>query len=220
VNHIKLLKKRELWVPTLLGWILILSAISLTAVLYVGFIHSFLAVSKPVRGQILVVEGWIPPFALEHAASEFKGHGYGLLVLTGGTHRWTVSVLKDAGVNEDRIAVVSDKQVRKDRTYSSAIALKEWLLASNIAGNKIDVFTLGVHGRRSLLLHEMVLGDGYLIGVISSDDLSYDPNQWWLSTEGIRSVVDETLAYIYTRLFLIVAQTPNTIRSALVPSKP
>lgn len=206
MNNIKLLKKRELWVPTLWGWLLIVSAVSLTALLYAGFIHSFLAVSKPVRGQILVVEGWIPPFALERAALEFKGNGYGLLVLTGGTHRWTVSVLKEAGVNENQIAVISDKQVQKDRTYSSAIGLKEWLLASNVSDRKIDVFTLGVHGRRSLLLYEMVLGEGFSIGIIAANDVRYDRNQWWNSTEGIRSVVDETLAYVYTRLFLLVNQ--------------
>ena len=204
MNNIKLLKKRELWVPTLWGWILIVSALCLTAVLYAGFIHSFLAVSKPVRGEILVVEGWIPLFALERAASEFKGHGYGLLVLTGETHGWAVSVLKNAGINEDRIAVVSDKQVQKDRTYSSAIALKEWLLASHASGRKIDVLTLGAHARRSLLLYETALGDGFSVGIIAADNTRYDANQWWRSTEGIRSVVEETLAYIYTRLFLIV----------------
>jgi hypothetical protein len=204
VNNLKLLKKRELWVPTLRGWILIVSAMSLTAVLYAGFIHSFLAVSKPVRGEILAVEGWIPPFALERAASEFKGHGYGLLVLTGEAHKWTVAVLKEAGVNEEQIAVVSDKQVQKDRTYSSAVALKEWLLASDVSSRKIDVVTLGAHGRRSLLLYEMALGDRFSVGIIAADNIRYDPNQWWRSTEGIRSVVEETLAYIYTRVFLIV----------------
>ena len=114
---------------------------------------------------------------------------------------WVLSVLRKAGVDEGRIVKVSVDSVRKDRTFASAVALRKWLLASGVPGKAVNVYTLGVHARRSLQLFREALGPGFTVGIISCEDPYYDPNRWWQSSEGFKTVICETLSYIYTQLF-------------------
>ncbi len=168
-------------------------------------IHSFLSVSEPVQAQILAVEEWIPPHALESAASEFKDHDYILLVVLGDARRWVVPILKGAGVDERRIVKVPSQPAVKDRTFALAVALRNWLLASGMPGKAVNVYTLGAHARRSRLLFRKALGPDSTIGIISCADPDYDPKQWWETSEGFKTVIDETIAYIYTQLFFFPA---------------
>jgi hypothetical protein len=39
------------------------------------------------------------------------------------------------------------------------------------------------------------------VGIIALDDAAYDPQHWWRTSEGVREVVGETLAYIYGKFF-------------------
>src|SRR5208337_2247952 len=71
MTFLKLVKKKELWVPTCWGWVLIVFTIFVIVAGYMRNIDSFLSVSEPVQAQILAVEEWIPPYAIESAASEF-----------------------------------------------------------------------------------------------------------------------------------------------------
>jgi hypothetical protein len=73
---LRLIAKKELWVLTRWGWMIVLVGLTICAALYTQNIHSFLSISKPVPAQILALEEWIHPYALESAASEFKDHGY------------------------------------------------------------------------------------------------------------------------------------------------
>jgi len=180
---------------------LIVLAIFGMAAGYVRNIDSFLGVSEPVQAQILAVEEWIPPYAIETAASEFKDRGYDILVVLGNDRRWVVPILKEAGVDERRIVKVAVQPVVKDRTFAYAVALRNWLIASGMSGKAVNVYTQGVHARRSLLLCRKALGPGFTVGVISCADPYYDPKQWWESSEGFKTVIDETIAYVYTQLF-------------------
>lgn len=200
---VKLVKKKELWVPTCWGWVLIVLAIFGMAAGYMRNIDSFLSVSEPVQAQILAVEEWIPPYAIESAASEFKEDGYDILVVLGQDRRWVVPILKEVGVDEKRIVKVPVQPVVKDRTFAYAVALRNWLLASGMSAKTVNVFTLGVHARRSRLLFRKALGPDFTVGIISCADPYYDPKQWWESSEGFKTVIDETIAYIYTQLFLL-----------------
>ncbi len=203
MTSLKLVKKKELWVPTWLGWILV--AVATVAMLagYMRNIDSFLSVSEPVQAQILAVEEWIPPYAIESAASEFKDHGYTLLVVLGNERRWVVPLLKEAGVDERQIVKIPVQAVLKDRTFSFGVALRNWLLASGMPGKAVNVYTVGVHARRSRLLFCKALGPGFTVGIISCADTYYDTKQWWESSEGFKTVIDETIAYIYTEVVFL-----------------
>ncbi len=199
----KLVKKKELWVPTCWGWVLIVFTMFVIVAGYMRNIASFLSVSEPVEAQILAVEEWIPPYAIESAASEFKDHGYTLLVVLGNDRRWVVPILKEAGVDERRIVKVPVQPVLKDRTFAMAVALRNWLLASGMPGKAVNVYTVGVHARRSRLLFCKALGPGFTVGIISCADTYYDTKQWWESSEGFKTVIDETIAYIYTEVVFL-----------------
>ena len=175
----KLIKKKECCVPTFPALLLVCLMVCFAIVFYGKNIHSFLSLTQPVHAQILAVEEWIPPHAIESAASEFKDHGYTLLVVLGDERRWVVPILKEAGVDERRIVKIPSQPVRKDRTFASAVALRNWLLASGMPGKAINVYTLGVHARRSWLLFREALGPDFRVGIISCENPDYDPKKWW-----------------------------------------
>jgi hypothetical protein len=206
---VRLVKEKECLVPTFFGWLVMLAALALCVTFYLRNIHSFLSISKPVKAQVLIVEDWLRPESLESAASEFNDHGYVLLLLLGEEKRWVVSILEKAGVDKKKIVTVPIQPVRKDRTFSSAIAAKNWLLSSGMSGEAVNVFVLGAHSRRSLMLFEKAFGSDFEIGVISCENVEYDPQRWWESSAGFKTVVDETIAYIYTQFFLLLAGAPS-----------
>jgi hypothetical protein len=45
------------------------------------------------------------------------------------------------------------------------------------------------------------------VGVIAAPDPEYDANKWWASSSGVRTLIGETIAYLYAR-FLFDHQEP------------
>lgn len=194
------------------GWLALFLGMVISLGYLVATIHPFLAVSHPVRGDILVVEGWLPDGALQQAMRDFDSHDYRLLITTGGPlekgsylirhHSYAelaAATMIRLGVDPRHIAAVPALYVRKDRTYASALALRKWLKESKITIHSIDLLTLGTHARRSWLLYEQGLPPSIQVGIISVEDSSYDPDRWWQSGAGVRSVIGETIAYIYAQ---------------------
>ena len=89
--------------------------------------------------------------------------------------------------------------VEKDRTYHSALALKRWIAEHEAEVTAINVATPGVHARRSQVLYAKALGSRVKVGVVALRDKKYDPAHWWRSSEGMREVPFEALAYLYVR---------------------
>ena len=79
-----LLKRKETWMLSLRGRLLLLFIIIVALVVIARHIHPFLAISRPTHGEILVVEGWVPDSILEQAISLFNKYNYQLIVTTGG----------------------------------------------------------------------------------------------------------------------------------------
>jgi hypothetical protein len=208
-----LFKRRELRVPTWQGWLVLATVLVLGIVVTGRSLYPFLALTSPVRGEILVVEGWAPDQVLIRALAEFRAHDYRLLVTAGGplASGFFLSEYKDyavlcaaslikLGMDTTRLAVVPAPLADKDRTYVSALAIRDWLAVSGQAPSRIDVFTTGPHARRTRLLYTKALGDKITVGIIAADEYRYDPRQWWRTSNGVRTVLDETIAYLYARL--------------------
>lgn len=191
----------------------ILLGILVSSYLFTTNIFSFLSPNAPIKAQILVIEGWLPDYALKKASDHFSSTPYELIVVTGGPLRngtflseyntyaelgcATLSKITD---RRDIIAVPAPP-VKKDRTYASALALRTWLEDNRMFSERINVVSLGVHARRTWYLFDKVLSDGYSIGIISIDNDYYEGHRWWRSSSGFKMVLLETLAYAYTRLF-------------------
>ena len=209
-----LVRRRNCWIPTLPGWLVLGIVVVGICLLLINTIHPFLSVDHALSADILVVEGWLPDYALEQAIKEFDDKDYRLLVTTGGplfrgshlsTYKTSAEVaaatLRQLGVDESQIVAVPASPLRQDRTYASAVALRNWVLNSNMSVRTLNVITLGTHARRTWLIFEETLGDSIAVGIIAADVLSYDPRNWWKSSRGVRRVIDEIVAYTYARFF-------------------
>jgi uncharacterized SAM-binding protein YcdF (DUF218 family) len=86
----------------------------------------------------------------------------------------------------------------KDRTYHKALAVKKGLNKAGFAQASIDVVSSGVHARRTWFLFEKVF-PSVDVGIIAIRPDNYDTSRWWLFSEGVRSVIAESVAYLYAR---------------------
>lgn len=210
-------RRREVWQLTWRARLLLLAVIVAIGIALARSIGGFLAVNEPVNGQYLVVEGWMPAFAYRRAAELHRTHGYLKVIAAGAVPDFGVSngaprefaavgSLVAAGIPESAIAQAMGGQVHQDRTFHSALNVRKWLASQGIESARIDVLTLGPHARRSRLLFSEALGSGVSVGVIAVPDPRVDLAHWWRTSEGVRSVIGETIAYVYARLFFDPAE--------------
>ncbi len=176
-------------------------------------IHPFLAVTEPVGEGYLVVEGWLHDDAVPDVLGYFANGNYRRILTTGGRlsrgsllirygsfAELAAETLVQAGVPPEKLQAVPALPSLRDRTYSSAVAVREWLRDGGIAADKVDVVTKGPHARRSRLLFEMALGSDVEVGIIALPPTAYDENAWWESSSGLRTVIGESLVYLYAKL--------------------
>ena len=203
---------RERRVLTATGWVALSMVLGLVLVSMILFIHSFLAPIKPVEGSVLVVVGQFPDYSLKEIKDRFEEGHYKLLVTVGGKYKtghpmaqyksaadWTASRLNAQGVLLGKIIPVSITiYPRKDRTYHKALAVQKRLNKAGFAQASIDVVSSGVHARRTWLLFEKVF-PSVDVGIIAIRPDNYDTSRWWLFSEGVRSVISESVAYLYAR---------------------
>jgi hypothetical protein len=206
-------QRRECLLPTWRGWLALLLAVVALAVFSIRGAYSFLAVNDPVDNGALVVEGWLPDYALQQAIKEFRKGHHSEVFVTGGPletgaplseyrtfAELGATTLVRLGLNTNAVRAVPAPAIRLDRTYASAVALKNWLDSHKVVETNFNIISLGPHSRRSRLLFEKALGKNYKVGVIAVENQEYDTNQWWKSSSGVRTMIDETIAYVYARL--------------------
>ncbi len=209
---IRLIRCREMWAITKEGWLIAMMGLIISIMLIVNNIHPFLAVSSPVKADILVVEGWLPDYAIESAIAEFKKGKYRQLITTGtplskgyylaeykNYAELTAATCIALGFDRDKIVAVPAANVLKYRTAASAIALRDWLATSALKVDAINLYSLGTHARRSWLIFKEVLNPEIQVGIIAAETQDYNPQEWWKSSEGFRTVTGEIIAYLYAR---------------------
>jgi len=210
--HLGLWHQRLCWVPTWRGWLALWLLLSFTATWAAWHVHAFLAISDPCPGGILVVEGWAPDYVFQEVMAEFSQQHYAKLFVTGGEiekgaplceyktiAEVGVATLARLGMNTNVIQAVPMPKVRQDRTYNSALVLKQWLLAHGALPTKINVMTLGPHARRTRLMFEKTFGPAVCVGIIAIPNDEYDAAHWWRTSAGVRTVMSELLSYGYAR---------------------
>lgn len=203
-----------MWLPTWRGWVLVFLVVAAALITGMYRIHAFLAVNQPVSSDVMVVEGWLPDFALKKAVQIFKSQNYHLMVVTGGPieagnvlvnyknyAQLAATILEQLGLEKSMMVVIPAPHVIQDRTYASAVAMKNWLTASQLSLKTINLVTLGAHARRSRRLFEQALGPGITVGIMALEDPRYDHRRWWKSSLGVRMTLGEIIAYGYARFF-------------------
>ncbi|MBW4683059.1 MAG: YdcF family protein [Microcoleus vaginatus WJT46-NPBG5] len=180
--------------------------------LTINHLHPFLALNSPVKADILVVEGWLPDYAIKTSIDEFKTGGYRKLITTGGPlskgyylaeyktfAEIAAATLIALNFEPDNLIAVPAPAAIKHRTQASAVALRQWLSTSGLEVKAINLYTFGPHARRSWLIFKQVLAPEICVGVIAAQPLDYDANNWWQSSTGVRSTISESIAYAYAR---------------------
>jgi hypothetical protein len=207
----RLVRRREIPVPTAFGALASAAIAAAIAFAALHALHPFLAPTEPVGGGVLVVEGWAGDPGFDEAARRFATGAYERVVATGGPieHDTPIAALRTwahfgaehlaaRGISPDALAAVPTPASAQDRTFLSAVTVRDWLTAHAIDATRIDVVTLGAHGRRSRLLHRAAFGDAVAVGVISAQPKHYDSEHWWRSSEGAKSVVTEAIGWAWT----------------------
>jgi hypothetical protein len=207
-----ILRRQERWVLTLTGWAIVIGLLA-GLILLLGFaVEPFLALNDPINAEALVVEGWLPDYAVAAAVREFHSRPYTCVITTGGPldageHLATyktyaalcAATLSRLGVDSTRIIAVPSPRLQTDRTYASALALRRWLTISGANIHSVNVYSLGVHARRSRLLFQRALGASVPVGCIAAKDSSFDPACWWRYSAGVEGVIFESVGYLYVK---------------------
>ncbi len=197
-------------------------------------VHPFLAVTHRVNTNVLVVEGWIQRYAIRRGAEEFKTGSYERIFTTGGPengsggyindYQTSASVgaeaLKKFGIPDDVVQMVPSHVIGRDRTYSSAVALRDWFHEHNMVVHSINVLTEDAHARRTRLLYEKAFGKNVTVGIIAVSNPDYDPNQWWRYSDGVRETIGESMAYVYAKLFFYPSESSRDEKTAQAAHAP
>lgn len=206
-------KRKEVILPTWRGWLLLLA---LAICFFFGILFSvapFLSPVKPIQAEVLVMEGWVSESTIREAIRLNASGSYKLVISTGlavekgmdishyGTYAdLGVARLKALGFKGTNLVAVRGPNVPKDRTYQSAVALRGYLL-TNTPYRTVNLISDSVHSRRSWYLFEHACRPEIQVGIIAHRNPDFDVRRWWRTSQGVRMVLNELIAYIYARVF-------------------
>jgi len=212
--RVTLFRERRIWLPTILGWLLLLLMGVMTSVFFARNIYSFLAPNEPVGARVLVVEGWLTPEELDQAAQAFKKGAYERIVTTGGPVSGWPELITDTdyakvaadylvrhGVRHDEIAIVPAPRSAQERTFLSAVMFRESAQRLGITLDAIDIYSSGPHARRSHLLFQMALGQQVRVGVLAARPSNFDPESWWQTSAGVEAIVFQSIGFVWVKCF-------------------
>lgn len=207
-------RRATFWVPTRRGW---LAAALLLALLIVGPIrrlHQFLSVQTHVPADVLVVEGWLPDYALQQALAEFQQGGYRYLVASGGPMERgslvsgyptyaaiAAATLQQLGAPPDKLLQAPAPKTLRHRTYQSATSVRDLMAERGLHATGVTVVSEGPHARRTLVVYQKALANTCQVGVLAIRPRNYDPDHWWRSSDGVKITLTEALGWIYEALW-------------------
>jgi uncharacterized SAM-binding protein YcdF (DUF218 family) len=225
-----LLVRKERWRLSWRGMMLALVVSGGLAISAFLSVHPFLAITQRVNTNVLVVEGWVHKYAIRSAVEEFRRGSYQRVFTTGGPvignggyvndYQTSASVgadlLKKFGVPTEVVQMVPSHVIGRDRTYSAAVALRDWLQENGISVRHFNIVTEAFHARRTRLLYEKTFGKDVVIGIIAVPSPDYDADHWWRYSDGVREAVGESIAYLYAKLFFFPSESPYPEKDARI----
>ena len=211
----KLIERKECWRVTWIGWIGILSFWGLVLLMFLFTIRPFLMPTKTIDADILIADKDLTYYHdLKKLSDEFRSKNYSMIICTGGLleigsnlveyKTWaelSAARLKKLGINEKAIVPIIPKPVERDKTFASALAVKNWLVQNKIQSKGINLISIGPYSRNSWMLYKKAIGEDIPVGIIAYEyGGEQDHKRWWKTSSGVRTVLDATIAYLYTKL--------------------
>jgi uncharacterized SAM-binding protein YcdF (DUF218 family) len=211
----KMLTRKERWGLSWRGLLVVVLLGFATAVFVLLNAEPFLAETHRVNSDTLVVEGWIHKYAIRRAVEEFRNGSYQRVFSTGGPVVWNggyvndyqtsasvgADLLKKCGIPSETVQMVPSRIIARERTYSAAIALRDWFREHNMAVQSVNIITEDCHARRTQLLYQEALGKNVTVGIIAVSNPDYNSKYWWRYSDGVREVIGESIAYVYAKFF-------------------
>jgi Ni,Fe-hydrogenase III small subunit len=216
--RLKLVDRRDRWGLTLQGWLFGITLV--VALLWSGLsqVHDFFAMNQPLQNpDLLIVEGWITDENTKDALEEFRSKPSYKTIVTTGTQLprgyylseyktfadlSRASLLK-MGMPASQVIAVPAPGVPRDRSYTAAVALSQWLKIQDL-GYPIkgaNLLSESVHSRRSWMLFKKAIAGQLELGVLSVPTAEYDGKNWWKQSEGFKRVLFESIAWVYVTFF-------------------
>ena len=144
--------RRLVRLPTVWGWLLLLVSMVAASWAAASRVYPFLAVTELAPGaRTLVVEGWIDAAELEDVAPFLRGHRYERVLVTGGpVLAWADTqvlvssaeraavYLRRHGVDAPPVIAVPAPASAQDRTFLSAVMVREWAAREHVALDAFD----------------------------------------------------------------------------------
>ncbi|RMF25116.1 MAG: YdcF family protein, partial [Cyanobacteria bacterium J083] len=196
-------------------WLVLLLIFSCLINIFLVNIQPFLAYNKPLkRADVLLVEGWLGDQQLQKACQEFLSHNYQIIIATGtpsslyrgrflssykNLGEVAAATLTSLGCDRNKIIVIPTPPLEINQTVATALAVRQWISGSQLIIKSLNIYGADVHTRRSWLIYQQILAPEYQVGAIAHPPLGYEAKAWWKSSGGVRTVVFETLAYIYSK---------------------
>ena len=211
----KLIERKECWRVTWIGWICILAFWGLVLLMFLITIRPFLMPTKRIAADILIADKDLTYYHdLKKLSDEFRSRNYSLILCTGGLleigsnlaeyKTWaelSAAILKKLGINEKAIMPIIPKAVEGDKTFASALAVKNWLVQNKIQPKGINLISIGPYSRNSWMLYKKAIGEDIPVGIIAYEyGGEQDHKRWWKTSSGLRTVLDATIAYLFTKL--------------------
>ena len=207
----RLFRRREVWLPTFQGWLLLAALLAVGGVVLGRAALPLLAPVAPAPGaRTLVVEGWLEPPELDQAVALLQRGHYTRVFTSGGPIEplndvggWKnfasrAAAYLDAHAAPWRAIPVPAPETVRDRTYLSAVMVRERLRATGGVPAAIDVFSAGPHGRRSAIVYRMAFGPDVEVGVVTATSRTLDGSAWWSTSSGAKLVLGEVIALGWT----------------------
>jgi hypothetical protein len=218
----KLADRRDRWGLTWQGWGF---GMALGFALLWGVAshaHGFFAINQPiVTPDILIVEGWVTDKNAKDAVQEFRSRSSYKSIITTGTQLprgyylseyKTFAALSRAslikmGIPASQVIAIPAPGVPRDRSYTSAVAVANWLQLHepSYPVRSANLLSEGVHARRSWTLFKKAfkkaIGTQLELGVISVPSEEYNENRWWTQSEGFKRVLFEGIGWFYVTFF-------------------
>ena len=207
-----LFRRRSVWLPT--AWFaLVLLALAAVLLVVLGRgLGGWLAVTERAPGaRTLVVEGWMDETALDAAIAVYRAGGYERVLVSGGPiedyawdRRWktyperAAGYLAQRGLSAPVVVAVAAPASAQDRTFLSAVVVRDWMAAHAVPLDALDVVTAGVHARRSRQVYRLAFGPATEVGVVAVTPRDDDTAHWWHTSRDAKAAMGEALSVAWT----------------------
>jgi len=208
-----LFRRREVILPTLWGGLLAVFLLGAVATWLGRHLGPWLAVSQPAASAgaapvaLLVVEGWLGERELDDAAAYARQHGYRRVVASGGPIQSFSPFASYAERAAQRlrerlpgmaVEAVPTPHTKQDRSFASAVWVRDWAQQRAIPVETIDVYSLGAHARRTRMLYRLAFGENTRVGIIAGLPHDSDIQHWWTTSEAAKDVLMEAVSLAWT----------------------